>query len=205
MTKRTTSRIDSMNIIRQQADEIVRLRVRVEQLEVDLELTRNDRPGPKPPTWLKPNSPEPKGPKHPRKKRPKGFARKRGIADRQVMHAVERCPSCECVLQGGTVGRRREVIEVVLSPAEVTERVVVERVCPFCAKRCVSKLGVKDGIVGRHRFGPKLLALRPSSLKPHAPSFETWCIGTKTTPTRCRHDHTSCRTVNWHLEVKGIM
>ena len=121
------------------------------------------------------------------------------------MHAVERCPSCECVLQGGTVGRRREVIEVVLSPAEVTEHVVVERVCPFCAKRCVSKLGVKDGIVRRHRFDPKLLALRPSSLKPHAPSFETWCIGTKTTPTRCRHDHTSCRTVNWHLEVKGIM
>ena len=72
---------------------------------------------------LRPGSslgPERKGPK-----RPKGFARKRSIADRQVMHAVERCPSCECVLQGGTVRRRREVIEVVLSPAQVTVHVVV--------------------------------------------------------------------------------
>ena len=51
------------------------------------------------------------------------------------------------------------MIEVVLSPAQVTEHVVVESVCPFCAKRCVPKLGVKDGILGRHRFGPKLLAL----------------------------------------------
>ena len=103
VTKRIPSRIDSMDIIRQQADEIARPRERVERLEVDLELARNDRPGPKPPSWLKTNSPERKGPKRPRKKRPKGFARKRSIADRQVMHAVVRCPSRECVLQGGTV------------------------------------------------------------------------------------------------------
>ena len=58
-----------------------------------------------------------------------------------------------------TVKWRREVIEVVLSPAEVTDHVVVERVCPLCKKRCVPTLGVEDGIVGQHRFGPKLLAL----------------------------------------------
>ena len=42
-------------------------------MEVDLKLPRNDRPGPKPPSWLKPNSPERKGPKRPRKKRPSGI------------------------------------------------------------------------------------------------------------------------------------
>ena len=148
-----------MRIIEQLTAENARLRERVEQLEVDLELARNDRSGPKPPPWIKPNSPERKGDKRPRKKRAEGYARKRSTASSQILQAVERCPECECALQGGTVKRRREVIEVVLSPAEVREHVVVERVCPLCSKRCVPKLGVKDGIVGRHRFGPKLLAL----------------------------------------------
>ena len=148
-----------MNIIEQLMAENAQLRERVEQLEVDLELARNDRSGPKPPPWVKPNSPERKEHKRPRKKRAEGYARKRSTPSKQMVHAVERCPECECVLQGGTVKRRREVIEIVLMPAEVTEHVVVERVCPLCTKRCVPKLGVKDGIVGRHRFGPKLLGM----------------------------------------------
>ncbi len=159
MSKRQPSRSELMNIIEQLMAENAQLRERVEQLEVDLELARNDPSGPKPPPWIKPNSPERKGEKRPRKKRAEGYARKRSTASSQIVHAVERCPECECVLQGGTVKRRREVIEIVLSPAEVTEHIVVERVCPLCSKRCVPKLGVKDGIVGRHRFGPKLLAL----------------------------------------------
>jgi len=34
-----------------------------------------------------------------------------------------------------------------------------DRVCPQCGRACVPTLGAADGVVGRHRFGPTLLAL----------------------------------------------
>lgn len=82
-----------------------------------------------------------------------------GIATQQVTHAVDRCPDCGCVLRGGSVKRHREVIEIAVAPATVTDHRLVERVCPLCHKRCVPRLGPGDGVVGQHRFGPQLLAL----------------------------------------------
>ena len=130
---------------------------RVEELE--LELARGDPPAGRPPAWVKPNKPERKGEKRPRKKRSQGFARKRSMTSERVVHAVAKCPGCGCQLLGGSVKRHREVIEIALAPAVVTEHVLVERVCPQCNKRCTPTLTGDDGVVGRHRFGPKLLAL----------------------------------------------
>jgi len=78
-----------MNIIERQSAEITRLQERVEGLEVELEQARNDVRGPRPPSGFKPNSPERKGQARRRKKRPEGFARKRSIASRQVLHALD--------------------------------------------------------------------------------------------------------------------
>jgi transposase len=135
--------------------EVERLAVRVAELESEL---AGRGPGaPTTPAWVKKNTPP--RPKKARMKRSASFSRPRGVATARVEHAVDACPDCGCVLRGGSVKRHREVIEIALRPATVTDHVLIERVCPVCAKRCVPTLGPADGVVGQHRFGPALLAL----------------------------------------------
>ena len=55
-------------------------------------------------------------------------------------HAVEACSDCGTHLYGGWVQRTREVIELPVVPVEVTEHVLVARICPYasgagCPKR----------------------------------------------------------------------
>lgn len=75
------------------------------------------------------------------------------------MHAVATCPGCGCGLQGGTIKRHREIIEIALPPVTVTDHHLLERVCPTCQRRCVPTLSESDWVVGQHRFGPTLLSL----------------------------------------------
>lgn len=142
-------------IVAQQA-EIAHLVARIEELEAELAALRGAGGG----GPLRPSRP-PRPPRKsgPRRKRPHAFTRPRSIATQQVTHAIDRCPDCGCVLRGGSVKRHREVIEIALAPATITDHQLVERVCPLCRKRCVPRLGPGDGVVGQHRFGPRLLAL----------------------------------------------
>jgi transposase len=137
--------------------EVERLTLRVKELETEL-AGRGPSPS-QPPAWVKKNTPQRSNPKKPRKKRDHNFARKRGVPTRRVVHAAEVCPKCGCALKGGSVKRHREVIELVISPVEVIDHLLVERVCPQCDRAVTPSLGPEDGIVGRHRFGPRLLAL----------------------------------------------
>lgn len=138
--------------------EVARLTARVEQLEA--EVARQGPRGPGSPGWTRPTRPpRPPRKKGPRRKRPHGFARMRGVATARVVHALDACPGCGCTLRGGSVKRHREVVEVDLRPATITDHVLVERVCPVCSRRCVPTLGPSDGVIGRHRFGPNLLTL----------------------------------------------
>ena len=66
----------------------------------------------------------------PRKRRERGFARRRMEPTRREEHALESCPECGTGLAGGWVQRTREVIDVPPVPAEVTEHVLVARICP---------------------------------------------------------------------------
>ncbi len=137
--------------------EVERLTLRV--LELEAELSGRGTGSPRPPDWVKPNKPERSSTKKARKKRDKNFARRRGAPTRQVVHAAQSCPHCGCTLKGGSVKRHREVIELVVSPVEVTDHLLMERVCPQCEKAVTPTLGAADGVVGQHRFGPRLLAL----------------------------------------------
>ena len=121
------------------------------------ELGRRGPSSPTPASWIKANSPP--RPKKVRHKRQANCARVRGVATRQVIHAVDACPDRGCHLRGGSTKRHREIIEISPTPAVVTDHVVRERICPLCAKRCVPTLGVADGVVGQHRFGPRLLGM----------------------------------------------
>ncbi len=99
--------------------------------------------------------------KRPRQQRARGFGRLRMTPTEQVVHAPESCPECATPLRGGSVKRRREVIEIELPPVRVVEHVFVERHCPLCRKRWVPReRDVLGPVVGRRqRLGVGLRAL----------------------------------------------
>ena len=80
-------------------------------------------------------------------RREHGFSRVRMSPTQQVKHALEICPDCGRQLSGGWIHRMREVIEDPVVPAQVTEHVVMARVCPICQSRCVPNLSLDD-VVG---------------------------------------------------------
>ncbi len=97
--------------------------------------------------------------KEPRRKRQHGFARPRMEPTGQVTHAPEFCPECHTTLSGGWVQRTREVIELPVSPAEVTEHVFIARTCPLCRKRRLPQDPLKGLAAGRQRLGANLVSL----------------------------------------------
>ena len=128
------SRETLLAIIAEQQGVISELRQRVESLEVRLS---GGGPGARMPGH-KPAARGKKGAgeaKKPRRKRQQGFARLRMEPTGRVAHAPESCPECHTTLSGGWVQRTREVIELPVCPAEVTEHFFIARRCPLCRKR----------------------------------------------------------------------
>ena len=91
--------------------------------------------------------------KKPRRKRQQGFARLRMEPAGRVVHAPESCPKCHTTLSGGWVQRTREVIELPVCPAEVTEHVFIARRCPLCRNRRLPQDPLKGLAVGCQRLG----------------------------------------------------
>jgi hypothetical protein len=165
MNDRLPSRTELLDVIERQAAEITRLaaevarlQARVEELEVERARLAGEEQG-RPPAWVKANPPARSREKEERRKRATNFARKRSDAPtQQIVHGVERCPTCAGTLLGGWVKRHREIIEITLPRVEVIDHVLLERVCPTCGVRAVPTLGGADGAVGQHRLGPRLMA-----------------------------------------------
>ena len=95
----------------------------------------------------------------PRRKRAGGFGRSRMAATEQRVHAVAACPACGTGLCGGAVARTREVIELPLAPAVVTEHVYLVRRCPRCGGRWQPGPELAGVVVGQGRLGVGLLSL----------------------------------------------
>jgi transposase len=98
-------------------------------------------------------------PKQPRKGRAQQFVRHRMEPTQRIVHAVANCPTCGLLLRGGSVKRRREVIEVPVVPAVVTEHVFLERCCPHCHTRHTPAVELGAAVVGKQRFGVSLISL----------------------------------------------
>jgi len=95
----------------------------------------------------------------PRKPREQSFVRVRSVPTHRVEHALEECNECGTRLTHGSVKRTREVIDVPLLPATVTEHVFIERRCCKCGKRCVPQDVLGDVAVGKSRLGVGLQSL----------------------------------------------
>lgn len=150
----TASRETLLATIAQQRATITQLQQRVAALEARL----NNRGSPGMP-GNKPASTRSTPRKGARKRRPHGFARVRMAPTQRVEHAVAVCPDCGTHLVGGWVQRTREVIEIPVVPAQVTEHVIIARVCPICGRRRVPQADLSGAVVGKQRFGVNLVSL----------------------------------------------
>ena len=133
------------------------LRTRVLELEGDL--AKLKKGGPRGMPGLKPDEPVGPAEAQPRKRRERGAGRVRSVPTRSEIHAAERCPDCGTDLSGGSVKRRREVIDLAPGTVDIVEHVVVERRCPRCQRRVTPTLELGEQVVGRQRLGIALLAL----------------------------------------------
>ena len=135
---------------------IAELRREIAQLKAQLAGRGGPRgmPGNKPGSGRKPV-----GEKRPRRPRSRGFARRRMEPTRRVIHALESCPECGTGLAGGWAQRTREIIEIPVVPAEVTEHVFVARMCALCRRRRLPHDALRGLAVGRQRIGVNLASL----------------------------------------------
>ena len=133
----TASRETLLAIIAELRATIAQLQQRIAALEARL----NTRGSPGMP-GNKPASTRSAPRKAARKRRPHGFARVRAAPTQRVEHAVEVCPDCGTHLCGGWVQRTREVIEIPVVAVQVTEHVMIARVCPICERRRVPKVAL---------------------------------------------------------------
>lgn len=99
------------------------------------------------------------GDRPPRAKRLRNLARRRASATVQVSHALAICPHCGVPLAGGSIKRRREVLDLAPQPVVVTEHVFLERCCGGCQRRVTPAVALDGLAVGRSRLGVGLLSL----------------------------------------------
>lgn len=148
------SREELLAVIAAQETTIIHLEGRVRDLEARL-----GKGGPKGMAGLKPKSASPSQPQKARKPRQHGFARVRSTPTQIVTHGSDACPDCGTHLEGGSVKRRREVIELPVQPVQVVEHVFIERRCPVCDKQVAPQDALTGVVVGKQRLGIGLVSL----------------------------------------------
>jgi transposase len=148
-------RAELLAIIAAQREQIAALEAQVGTLVARVtELEQRD-----PPAWAKPNRPKRPEPRPARKRRGTAFVRRRDAPTAVLEHAADHCPDCGMALAGGWVRWRRQVIDLPLAPATVTEHVVLARRCPACHTTITPALDLSAEVLGRHRVSLRLMGL----------------------------------------------
>lgn len=156
VTPRNPELADALALIAEQAALIRELRARVAELERRLE----ERDGPGPPSFVKPNRRrKPEGEQKARKKRPENHARKLEPCTEEVIHAVETCPDCGRGLVGGWEHDRRQVIDIPVMRYIVRDHVRIRRYCGVCQKSHLPQVDLSGEVMGKHRVSLRVMAL----------------------------------------------
>lgn len=93
-----------------------------------------------------------------RKKRQHGYARKLDKPTHIVRHAHSKCPDCNQSLYKGWLKRRRQVIDIPLQPATITEHQVFEHWCGNCKQKVSPHLDLSGQVLGNHRVSLRLMS-----------------------------------------------
>jgi transposase len=112
-----------------------------------------------PPPSFKANRPQPARPRPERKRRGHNFARRREEPTHTVTHALDACPDCGAALSGGEVVGRRQIIDVPLLPATITEHVTLARHCRDCQTTHRPAVDLSTEVLGQQRVSLRLMAL----------------------------------------------
>ena len=113
-----------------------------------------------PPPFVKADTP--KRERKPRRKRKPEHNRARRLETptRVEQHALEHCPDCGLRLHGGTLARRRQVIDLPApQPVEVVEHQVIKRWCAWCQRWQVPTLDLQGQVLGQRRLGVRIASL----------------------------------------------
>ncbi|MDQ2998196.1 MAG: IS66 family transposase, partial [Chloroflexota bacterium] len=82
------------------------------------------------------------------------------IPTRSVPHALDRCPTCDYLLQGDSLDYSREVIELPEpQPIEVIEHRIIKRFCPHCRVWHSPTLDLAGQVLGQGRIGVRIDSL----------------------------------------------
>jgi len=140
------------------------LRARLAAVEAEVEMLRSmlsgGGKGSSAAPFVKPNRKERREQeREERKKRKHSFVRRRETPTEVVDHAVDVCPDCGWKLSGGWVKRTREVIELPDIPVQVIEHRAIARRCGACGRVHVGKMDLSGQVVGKMRFGLRLMSL----------------------------------------------
>jgi len=114
-----------------------------------------------PPAFVKPNAPKrDRKPRHKRKAEHNRARRLEPTPTRIEQHALDHCPDCGQRLRGGTLARRRQVIELPEpQPVEVIEHQVIKRWCSWCHRWQAPTLNLEGQVLGQSRIGVRIATL----------------------------------------------
>lgn len=145
-----------IRIIYEQQDQIKALQAQIAELRSRLK-DQGPKDNERLPSWVKPNVKRKK--KQARKQRHQGYGRTLDVPTKQTFHSYEICPDCEGVLGNPAVSYTRQTLDILLTPATVTEHVVFRRWCKQCQKQVAPKLDLSGTIVGQQRFGNGIMSM----------------------------------------------
>ena len=113
------------------------------------------------PDWVKPNvrKRKPDQPQKKRKAREKNQTYRRQQANNFKEYRYSCCPDCQMPVQPGTEYSRRQVIEIVLSPIEITDHIVYQQYCGRCCKKIVFPVDFTQITGGSGHYGVNLISL----------------------------------------------
>ncbi len=147
------------------AEELAALRAENETLRQQLaaalaRIAELEQRPPDPPAFVKANTP-PRPPTPRRKRDPThNRARRLELPTRIEQHTLDRCPDCQGRLRGGTLARRRQVIDLPEPPPiEVVEHQVIKRWCSWCRRWQAPALDLHGQVLGQGRLGVRIASL----------------------------------------------